>query len=409
MPLARIITESVDDSLELTMQLRARGFLVETVSPDQIPDAPADLEVRLEECSPEEVLSKAAQVTESEDLWVFVAPGALDERARPIRTIPLLPHAFDVPTPTVIPNSEREWFAEAGEEKNSAALAAPLIQATPAHGADAIPSGSGNGGGIPADLKREPALGPSVILPSGPAHATPDIQQTKVRVVVLPKLTDVPQIPGVPDQPAPINLEPVAKMPGARMRLRGPYKISFRTGARFWKVIAVSAPLAIVAALLVGVAALRPHLPPSAKPAVSAAPSLPNAGVKSGTAHPVVPANPSPASAAPAGAAVPQVTRRAAPQIPPPASPQVAAKPALKSPTAPNAKPSPETPHNVSDKPASPVANDPNKAASVIKTQPVRRHSASSESDVVAEDTVVFYDRKPGSSGKPAQNPSGKQ
>ena len=75
MPLARIITTSADDSLELSMQLRSRGFRVETVAPDQIPSAPADLEVCLEECAPEEVLTKAALVKESEDLWVFVAPG----------------------------------------------------------------------------------------------------------------------------------------------------------------------------------------------------------------------------------------------------------------------------------------------------------------------------------------------
>src|ERR1700740_1181559 len=117
MPLARIITESVDDSLELTMQLRARGFLVEIVSPDQIPDAPVDLEVRLEECSPEEVLSRAVQVTESEDLWVFVAPGALDERARPVRTIPLLPHAFDLPITTIIPSFERNRPAKLGPQR----------------------------------------------------------------------------------------------------------------------------------------------------------------------------------------------------------------------------------------------------------------------------------------------------
>ncbi len=90
MPLARIITDSVDESLELTMQLRSRGFQVETVAPGDVPDTPADLEVRLEECNSEEVLTHTAQVSEADDLWVFVAPGALDDRARPIRTIPLV-------------------------------------------------------------------------------------------------------------------------------------------------------------------------------------------------------------------------------------------------------------------------------------------------------------------------------
>src|ERR1700746_4087192 len=89
MPLARIITDSVDESLELTMQLRSRGFQVETVAPGDVPSTPADLEVRLEECNSEDVLTRTAQVSEADDLWVFVAPGALDDSVRPVRTIPL--------------------------------------------------------------------------------------------------------------------------------------------------------------------------------------------------------------------------------------------------------------------------------------------------------------------------------
>lgn len=89
MPLARIITDVADDCLELTMQLRARGYQVETVSPSAIPSTPADLEVRLEECAPEDVVIHAANGVSAEDLWVYVAPGALDANALPIRTFPL--------------------------------------------------------------------------------------------------------------------------------------------------------------------------------------------------------------------------------------------------------------------------------------------------------------------------------
>ena len=55
----------------------------------------------LEECAPEDVLTKAAMVKESEDLWIFVAPGALDERSRPMRVIPLAPQVveFRIPEP----------------------------------------------------------------------------------------------------------------------------------------------------------------------------------------------------------------------------------------------------------------------------------------------------------------------
>src|SRR5215469_4132119 len=89
MPLARIITDVADDCLELAMQLRARGYQVETVSPGAIPSAPADLEVRLEECASEDVVIQASNGISAEDLWVYVAPGALDSHVLPIRTIPL--------------------------------------------------------------------------------------------------------------------------------------------------------------------------------------------------------------------------------------------------------------------------------------------------------------------------------
>src|SRR5215510_8206572 len=102
MPLARIITDSVDESLELTMQLRSRGFQVETCPPGEVPITPADLEVRLEECNSEDVLMRTAQVSDADDLWVFVAPGALDDSVRPIRTIPLVSTPMiPVPEPQV--------------------------------------------------------------------------------------------------------------------------------------------------------------------------------------------------------------------------------------------------------------------------------------------------------------------
>ena len=89
MPLARIITDVADDCLELTMQLRARGFQVETVAPGFIPSVLADLEVRMEQCAPEDVVNYMAQSSAGDDLWVFVAPGALDSNSLPIRNVPI--------------------------------------------------------------------------------------------------------------------------------------------------------------------------------------------------------------------------------------------------------------------------------------------------------------------------------
>src|ERR1700687_1378322 len=49
MALARIITRSQSCSRELALDLIARGYAVEIVSPDSIPDNLADLELRVEE------------------------------------------------------------------------------------------------------------------------------------------------------------------------------------------------------------------------------------------------------------------------------------------------------------------------------------------------------------------------
>ena len=76
MPLARIITRCPQAAQELTGQLHARGFVVEVVSPEQMPDVPADLVIRLDECSVEEALSATTRIADR-STNVFIAPGAI--------------------------------------------------------------------------------------------------------------------------------------------------------------------------------------------------------------------------------------------------------------------------------------------------------------------------------------------
>jgi hypothetical protein len=49
MPLARIISRSQSCSRELALELLARGYTVEIVSPDNLPESMADLELRVDE------------------------------------------------------------------------------------------------------------------------------------------------------------------------------------------------------------------------------------------------------------------------------------------------------------------------------------------------------------------------
>ena len=80
MPLARIVTRAVEESQELAADLRGRGFDVEIVTPNAIPKTQADVELRLEECTPEEALIRAGVLPETNDLAVFIAPGAIANR-----------------------------------------------------------------------------------------------------------------------------------------------------------------------------------------------------------------------------------------------------------------------------------------------------------------------------------------
>lgn len=187
MPLARIITDVADDCLELTMQLRARGYQVETVPPSAIPSTPADLEVRLEECAPEDVVIHASNGVSAEDLWVYVAPGALDSNYHPTRTIPLST------------NSMRE-HPSAGSKVLSI-IAKQKIETPPVVGALAIDS-----------HEEDPILAELRDFPTPQAKPTP-IEQLSAILVEIPDLVRPSALP-VAKTPAPVeNAQPVKVSP----------------------------------------------------------------------------------------------------------------------------------------------------------------------------------------------------
>lgn len=88
MALARIITRSEKQAQKLAGQLRARGYEVEILLPEQAADAEADLEIKLDECSVEEALSQASS-SGDRNSSVVIAPGAI-AGVRPITAMPLV-------------------------------------------------------------------------------------------------------------------------------------------------------------------------------------------------------------------------------------------------------------------------------------------------------------------------------
>jgi hypothetical protein len=95
MPLARIITDSPEDTLELILRLRAGGYEVQIVPPEAVPQTPADLELRVARRTAEEALRETASLPDAGEMEVFIAPGAIAEPEVPWPV--LKPPAFATP------------------------------------------------------------------------------------------------------------------------------------------------------------------------------------------------------------------------------------------------------------------------------------------------------------------------
>jgi hypothetical protein len=328
MPLARIITDSVDESLELTIQLRARGFQVETVTPGTIPNTPADLEVRLEECASEDALSRAAQNRTQDDLWVFVAPGALDERVRVIREMPIEPMAG--PESEVVAPSRRTL---------SVAPVLPFL--TPEDDP------------ILAELVELKRAGDGHAQAATPTERSPE----KAEVVVFPTVGE----PVVTAESRVSLAEPETVRGSAADR-----EPTSGANLRFWRIATLAAGLAITA-LLVGVNMSRQ---PNLRPAESLSATT--------TVQPV--------------------------NLPLPAQPTAALPPAGKSGAPPALLPS--QPKGAASTQQTPlVAKVVHRGAA----KPRRRAATSHADSIIAEDTVIFYDRRPSPPSGKRPEPGRKQ
>ena len=107
MPQARIVARSAEESQEVASQLRARGFEIVSAQPGIVSNDAVDLEVRVEECAPEEALLRAGALSEFDDRCVFIATGAI-AGVLPIATIPF------VPEPAPLTSQENSAVAPAG-------------------------------------------------------------------------------------------------------------------------------------------------------------------------------------------------------------------------------------------------------------------------------------------------------
>jgi hypothetical protein len=148
MPLARIIASTATDCGDLETELRARGFEIQKIGPEENPAQPADLEISLEEYPVEEVLGRAAEAAQANDVSVFIAPGAITDAPRPMQVIRLQPGVSMASAPSVV------------EEIHLNALAEPALEAPKAQPMEAEPVLNLSQEELPAVLASTPVAMP---------------------------------------------------------------------------------------------------------------------------------------------------------------------------------------------------------------------------------------------------------
>ncbi|HEX9255205.1 MAG TPA: hypothetical protein VF938_06655, partial [Candidatus Angelobacter sp.] len=100
MPLARILTRfPKEETSWIIERLHAAGYTVETVAPDGLPHAYADLEITLEKSPRQEAIVRAAEVARQAgaggNVNVYLAAGVLPARDKLAEKLPSLTPVVD--------------------------------------------------------------------------------------------------------------------------------------------------------------------------------------------------------------------------------------------------------------------------------------------------------------------------
>jgi hypothetical protein len=389
MPLARIITDVSEASLELAMSLRSRGYEVETISTTDVPDHPADLEVRLEECDAQDLESRTATLGAGARS-VFVAPGALDESGRGGSAF------FNPGTRAGFPANPRtryplpKEFARPAVEMEETATEAPLLK--PANG-------NGHGAGrieaLPvAEIEvvaETPALRrePEPVLVTVISRTDAAMENTGAPTVATPELRADPgrmRIAEVATVPLEAVTPPLAgeRAHQTRQAIPAAARRSSRD-TRFWRTAIVSAALAAGVVTIGNLWHARKPAP-AALPLPSASQKLPFQDDKKASTLPeAIPAGPQ--ENAPASAAFTGSDKQQASTVSPaPGAPMPAVA------VAPNSS----TPAATTVAAAKPPTNPTN--ASVVHRAAAKKpakKASKHDRGIVANNTVTHYNQKP--------------
>src|SRR5438552_1585906 len=142
MALARIITHHPEDAPDVRDALQRRGYWVEVVSPSEIPDSRAVLEISLDRASLEQALATARD----SGMPILLAPGAvsdpIQETSQPVSVPPEPSAVAETPPPVQAPPAEPFVAAEIATERLVAAEEARTELPADAEEIEAEPSDS---------------------------------------------------------------------------------------------------------------------------------------------------------------------------------------------------------------------------------------------------------------------------
>jgi hypothetical protein len=157
MPLARIITRNSQSTIAASEYLRSRGYIVETVSPDDFRVTPAEFELNLEKCGPGEALARAKarleapQEAAAAPTEAHAAPPQENQKAK-------VPVAYDIAGRPVQFADEEEILPERRRKPNSILSALVAMFARGKRGVGSGLAGAWNSVSRPvAEFRRERA------------------------------------------------------------------------------------------------------------------------------------------------------------------------------------------------------------------------------------------------------------
>ena len=248
MALARIITRSQPCSRQLALDLIARGYAVEIVSPDSIPDNLADLELRVEEDPGNQLVARVeahnGERTASLEFVHYLRAPMPDF----IRRTPSEPHeAVHFPEPPVSFNAETS--AEGVELGAGAPQLAPELAPETVSPAPEIPRGSkldpeldpkpDSEEGAPLLLSPDPLPSPPADPPNHSASASSMIARPVAR----------------PAAASPVTIAPTTALPGD---VRTPWPQPFdQSSGPFRNVALILASMVLMIALGLGFSVRR--------------------------------------------------------------------------------------------------------------------------------------------------------